>query len=184
MFSWLFPYGLRRIGASNISDKEHKRHLLMYHDKRFQMDINFPFVAFSHEQIKLSTTQSFLLVDQSRFDNISQRFMNINWTVMDELATKMKDGEHVVPKTDLEKNCFQLIKDLDAISGKMHGSTTSKKYMRSKIWSLINSPGAPSWYITLLPADIQHPICIYYAGSDKEFKLKIVPYDDRMRSVC
>jgi hypothetical protein len=65
MFPWLFSYGLRGIGASNISDKEHKRHLLMYHDKRFQIDINFPFVAFSHEQIKLSTTQSFLLVDQS-----------------------------------------------------------------------------------------------------------------------
>ena len=184
MFPWLFPYGLGGIGASSISDKEHKRHLLMYHDKRFQMDINFPFVAFSHEQMKSSTTQSFLLVDQSRFGDISQRFMNVNWSVVDELATKMKDGEHVTPKTDAEKSCFQLIKDLDAISGKMHGSTTSKKYMRSEIWSLINFLGAPSWYITLSPADIQHPICVYYSGTDEEFKPKVVPYDERMRSVC
>ena len=184
MFPWLFPYGLGGIGASSISDKEHKRHLLMYHDKRFQTDINFPFVAFSHEQMKCSTTQSFLLVDQGRFADVSQRFMNINWSVMDELTEKMKDGEHVTPNTDAEKNCFQLIRDLDAISGKMHGSTTSKKYMRSEIWSLINFLGAPSWYITLSPADIQHPICIYYAGTDQEFKPKIVPYDERMRSVC
>ena len=184
MFPWLFPYGLGGIGASSISDKEHKRHLLMYHDKRFQTDINFPFVAFSHEQMKFNTTQSFLLVDQSRFGDISQRFMNVNWSVMDELTTKMKDGEHVTPETDAEKSCFQLIKDLDAISGKMHGSTTSKKYMRSEIWSLISFLGAPSWYITLSPADIQHPICIYYAGTDEEFKPKIVPYDERMRSVC
>ena len=184
MFPWLFPYGLGGIGGSSISDKEHKRHLLMYHDKRFQTDINFPFVAFSHEQIKFSTTQSFLLVDQGRFGDVSQRFMNINWTVMDELATKMKDGEHVMPKTETEKNCFQLIRDLDAVSGKMHGSTTSKKYMRSEIWSLVNFLGAPSWYITLSPADIQHPICVYYAGTDEEFKPKIVPYDERMRSVC
>ena len=184
MFPWLFPYGLGGIGASSISDKEHKRHLLMYHDKRFQTDINFPFVSFSHEQIKCSTTQSFLLVDQSRFGDVSRRFMNINWSVMDELAVKMKDGEHVMPKNDAEKNCFQLIKDLDAISGKMHGSTTSKKYMRSEIWSLINFLGAPSWYITLSPADIQHPICLYYSGTDEEFKPKIVPYDERMRSVC
>ena len=88
MFPWLFPYGLGGIGGSSISDKEHKRHLLMYHDKRFQTDINFPFVAFSHEQMKFSTTQSFLLVDQKRFGNISQRFMNVNWSVMDELANK------------------------------------------------------------------------------------------------
>ena len=33
MFLWLFPYGLGSVGASNISHKEHKRHLLMYHDK-------------------------------------------------------------------------------------------------------------------------------------------------------
>ena len=33
MFPWLFPYGLGGIGTTNLSDKEHKRHLLMYHDK-------------------------------------------------------------------------------------------------------------------------------------------------------
>ncbi|KIM38063.1 hypothetical protein M413DRAFT_44421, partial [Hebeloma cylindrosporum] len=60
MFPWLFPYGLGGIGTTKLSDKEHKRHLLMYHDKRFQVDINFPFVAFSHEQVKASTSQSFL----------------------------------------------------------------------------------------------------------------------------
>ena len=55
MFPWLFPYGLGGIGTTKLSDKEHKRHLLMYHDKCFQVDISFPFVAFSHEQIKAST---------------------------------------------------------------------------------------------------------------------------------
>jgi hypothetical protein len=33
MFPWLFPYGLGGIEVSKISDKEQKRHLLMYHDK-------------------------------------------------------------------------------------------------------------------------------------------------------
>ena len=90
------------LGLSSISDKKHKRHLLIYHNKCFQTDINFTFVAFSHEQIKFSTTQSFSLADQSQFSDISKRFMNINWSVMDELTIKMKDG-------DSEKNCFQLI---------------------------------------------------------------------------
>jgi hypothetical protein len=35
----------------------------MYHDKRFQLDISFPFVAFSHEQIKSATTSGFLLAE-------------------------------------------------------------------------------------------------------------------------
>ena len=184
MFPWLFPYGLGGIGSANISDKEHKRHLLMYHDKRFQTDVNFPFVAFSHEQMKANSTQSYLLADQSRFKDISQRLMNIDWTTLDELTRRMEAGEHVAPKNEAEKSCFQIIHDLDAVSGKMHGSTTSKKYMRSEIWSLINYLGSPSWYITLSPADIQHPICIYFADTKEKFMPTLPAYDERARLVC
>ena len=66
----------------------------------------------------------------------------------------------------------------------MHGSTTSKKYMRNEIWSLINHLGAPSWYITLSPADIQHPICIYFAGTNERFSPDMPGYDDRAWMVC
>ena len=52
--------------------------------------------------------------------------------------------------------------------------------MHSEIWSLINFLGAPSWYITLSPADIQQPICVYYAGADEEFKPNIVSYNEQM----
>jgi hypothetical protein len=64
MFPWLFPYGLGGVGSvDRLSEKQHKKCLLMYHDKRFQTDPNFPFIAFSHEQIKASATKSFLLAD-------------------------------------------------------------------------------------------------------------------------
>jgi len=137
MFPWLFPYGLGRIGTTKLSDKEHKRHLLMYHDKRFQVDINFPFVAFSHEQTKASTTQSFLLVDQNRFGSITDRLLNLDQAVLTTIIEKMAQGEHIKPESNAEKACFQIIKDLDHVAGKVNGSTTSKKYMRNEIWSLI-----------------------------------------------
>ena len=41
LFPWLFPYGHGGIGSALLSDKEHKRHLLMYHDKCFQPDPAF-----------------------------------------------------------------------------------------------------------------------------------------------
>ncbi|KAF9035646.1 hypothetical protein BJ165DRAFT_1355639 [Panaeolus papilionaceus] len=71
MFPWLFPYGLGGLGLGTLTDTLHKHHLLMYHDLRFQLDIDFPFVAFSHEQIKSSTGRSFLLVNQSQFQDMS-----------------------------------------------------------------------------------------------------------------
>ena len=184
MFPWLFPYGLGGIGAASLSHKEHKRHLLMYHDKRFQVDVNFPFVAFSHEQMAANTTQSFLLVDQRRFGEISDRLMHIDWTALNDLTKRLEAGEHVSNQTDSEKQCFKLLHDLDAISGKMHGSTVSKKYMRSEIWSLTNHLGAPSWYITLSPADIQHPVCIYFADTKETFTPEMPGYDVRIRLVC
>ena len=125
----------------------------MYHDKRFQVDINFPFVAFSHAQTKSSTTQSFLLADQCCFGDIANRLLNVDQNVLTDLTEKLAKGEYIKPTTEAEKSCFQVIHDLDHVSGKMHGSTTSKNYMRNEIWSLINFIGAPYWYITLSPAD-------------------------------
>lgn len=68
-FPWLFPYGLGGIGSANdqnvnISDMMHKRRLLMYHDKRFQLDEYFPLVAFNQEQIKGGTTGGYLLTER------------------------------------------------------------------------------------------------------------------------
>ena len=42
--------------------------------------------------------------------------------------------------------------------------------MRNEIWSMISQLGAPSWFITLSPADSRHPICLYYADENIEFK--------------
>jgi hypothetical protein len=53
-----------------ISEKEHKHHLLMYHDRRFQLDLHFPMVAFKDAQIKQSKTGSDLLVDHKKFDKL------------------------------------------------------------------------------------------------------------------
>ncbi|PBK94440.1 hypothetical protein ARMGADRAFT_928020, partial [Armillaria gallica] len=72
MFPWLFPYGKGSIGSSCLSDNAHKRWLLMYHDKWFQCNVGFPFVAFSHKQVKASTTSGFLLADKDKFFEISE----------------------------------------------------------------------------------------------------------------
>jgi hypothetical protein len=110
--------------------------------------------------------------------------LNVDQNVLANLTEKLAKGEYIKPETEAEISCFQVIHDLDHVAGKMHGSTTSKKYMRNEIWSLINFIGAPYWYITLSPADIKHPICIYYADTNEEFKPEILPHDKRTCLVC
>ena len=183
LFPWLFPYGHGGIGSAKLSDKEHKRHLLMYHDKHFQQDPGFPFVAFSHEQIKASTTGGFLLAETNKFDSIAHRLLGVNQEVFSSIADRMSKGELVKPSNQEETDCFQLIRDLDHIGGKVSGSITSKKYMRNEIWSLIAQEGAPLWYITLSPADVKNPIALYYADHDVTFKPMIRTPEERYRLI-
>ncbi|KDQ25070.1 hypothetical protein PLEOSDRAFT_1015321, partial [Pleurotus ostreatus PC15] len=155
----------------------------MYHDKRFQTDIAFPFIAFSHEQVMASSTRSFLLASKRKFSDISQRILSLDSEVLSNMSMRMKSGESVTPDTEEEKKCFQIIKDIDHVAGGVKGSVTSKKYQRSEIWSLIYSVGSPIWYITLSPVDSKHPICIYYAGTDTVFTPEVKASDERLRIV-
>ena len=174
MFPWLFPYGLGGIGQkchfAKISEITQKRNLLMYHDKRFQTDFYFPMIAFNHEQLKAGVTGSFLLAKRKMWPNISSRLKTLNRDVLKHISDKLSDGAHFTPNTTEEKKCFQLLNDLDHVGGFVKGSITSKKHMRNEIWSMISQLGAPSWFITLSPADSRHPICLYYADKNIEFK--------------
>ena len=96
----------------------------------------------------------------------------------------MSKEDGVRAETDDEKKCFDIIRDLDHVQNEVKGSITSKKYMGNEIWSVVNHCGAPFWYITLSPADVKHPICLYYAGTSETFMPNIMPYDEQMRLVC
>jgi hypothetical protein len=85
---------------------------------------------------------------------------------------------------DKEKACYQLMLDLDHISNKVQGSMTNKKYMRNQIWSMTAFRGAPSWYITFSPADIKHPICLYYADTKEKFSPELRGSDERFRLIA
>jgi hypothetical protein len=141
-------------------------------------------VAFSHEQIKASTTGGFLLAETNRFDDIARRLLRVNQEVLSSIADRMSKGELVKPSNEEETDCFQVIRDLDHIGGKVSGSVTSKKYMRNEIWSLIAYEGAPLWYITLSPADVKNPIALYYAGCDVTFKPCIRAPEERYRLIA
>ena len=177
MMPWLFPYGLGGIGNSKIlgpmSSISQKKLLLMYHDKRFQTDPGFPLIAFNQEQIQDSSTAGFVTAEKPYFSEVARRLMTLDKSVLEDITSRMMKGERVKPETEAEKSCFKVLSDIDTVGGHVKGSLTSKKYMRNEGWSLISYIGAPSWFITLSPADINHPICIYFADKNIKFKPEI-----------
>ena len=183
MFPWLFPYGLGGISQPHLkfalSSKAHKKWLLMYHDKRFQKDLYFPMIAFNHEQMKSSSTRSFLLTKRRNFPSVAKQLLSLKPGVLEAISKRMASGEHVKPVTEDEKKCFAILDNIDLIGGSVKGSITSKKHMRNEIWSLVVFKGAPSWFITFSPADSKHPICLYYADKDIHFTHKLRSVTER-----
>jgi len=171
MFPWLFPYGLGGMGDNKgISDTAWMKARLMYHDKRFQLEGFFPLILNNHEQIRQATTGGFLMTNRKNFDKVVNRVMNIDKNCLLSLSERLNSGEYIIPKTEEEKICYDLINDLDHVSYNVNGSATSKKHMRNEIWSTISYLGAPSWFITFVPADNKNPICFYMADTQLEFK--------------
>src|SRR5215472_9143239 len=107
--------------------------------------------------------------------------MSFDQVVLERICAQLNKEEKVLPETQQENDCFQLLKDLDHVGGHVPGSVTQKKYMRNEIWSLISFVGAPSWFITFAPADNLHPISLYWADSKETFTVGIRDYNERYR---
>lgn len=133
IFPWLFPYGLGGLEnlniSRNLSSRAHKKHLLLYHDKRFQTDRYFPILSFNHEQVKDSTKAGYILTKQSKFERIKQRIMSMKPDILENLIARFEKGEHVQADTEDERNLFAILNDVDSISGQVDGSWASKKLM-------------------------------------------------------
>ncbi|KAA1478950.1 hypothetical protein DENSPDRAFT_788608, partial [Dentipellis sp. KUC8613] len=188
IFPWLFPYGLGGLengyGSVKVSEVQRKQALLMYHDKRFQMEPMFPLVAINHEQIKQSSLGGCLLAKKHNFDSITDRLMKVNKETLQSLLNRLAKGESIQPESEDEKMCYQIIHDLDHVAYRVPGSRTSRKYMRQEIWSLISYKGAPSWFITFAPVDWKHPIALYYADQDMTIYPKLYKKDDSIRLIA
>ncbi|KNZ82017.1 hypothetical protein J132_08905 [Termitomyces sp. J132] len=167
MFLWLFPYGLGGSGCGNseISVKAHKSRLLMYHDKQFQRDVEFPFAAFSHDQVQAATTGGFLAIEHNNFSQIAECIVSLNPNVLKNVAEWIAKGELVKLSTNEEHACFKAINDLDAVSGiSFHPSIPVSS---DKAYQLIaqNPVVSACFFHFMVTASIKHVLGV---GADRQ----------------
>ncbi|KAJ3532259.1 hypothetical protein NMY22_g7818 [Coprinellus aureogranulatus] len=188
MYPWLFPYGVGGIGNAHlrglVSEKRQKQWLLLYHDKRFQRDSRFVLVAFSHEQIKTGARSSYVLMQRRNFESLAAKLSHANPEVIRNITNRLLEGEKVVPVTEDEKFCFSLMDQIEHVGVSVPGSMAGRKRMRANLWSMITNKGSPSWFVTLSPVDINHPICLYWADRDLTFRPRLRTKNERMRLIA
>ena len=54
-------------------------------------------------------------------------------TEVRRLQSLLAERDKAIQEMKEEKECFQILKDIDHVSGRVQGSLTSKKYMRNEI---------------------------------------------------
>ncbi len=187
MFPWLFPYGYGGLGNDriklNLSDAVRKKNWLQYYDKRFQHDKIFALVAFNHQQIKKSSDGGYFLTLKKNFPTVIDRLTNISMSTLNSLIERTEKGR-VTPETDSEKECFRLLGDIEYVASNVDGSVSNRRRMRSEIQSLTCYLGAPSWFITFAPADVKHPIALYYASDNLTYYPSFLEKNERTRLIA
>ncbi|KAJ3521857.1 hypothetical protein NMY22_g12139 [Coprinellus aureogranulatus] len=164
IFPWLFPYGSGELGSARvhgiISERRHKKWLLLHHDKRFQVEARFVLIAFNHEQIKAGSTGSTVAAKRSNFHDIVSKVARLNPAVLRNISHRLQEGERVTPETQEEKDCFAVLDQVENISTNVFGSMAGKKMMRSELWSLVG------------PQEIRDKLM----SSNSEFTKEIIEY--------
>lgn len=193
MFPWLFPYGYGGFSNSFIKKRvgvmAHTKSLLLYHDRRFQTDEYFLFVAFNQEQIRSSTRGGYLVSRQKTFPLIAEQLNTLSIPVLERLVTRAENEHFLRPVQDdaEECACFSVLRTLEHVAGHVSGSPTQRKYQRNEIRSLVIRDGEPTIFVTFSPVDIKNPICMYFCGYPIDVlssRDALPSVQDRMRSVA
>ena len=163
-FPTLFPYGKGGFETERPVDVPYETHAkwsMLYADKRFRKDSQFPFQVFGICQ-KREVCRSAVL-QMKRTDFVRQ--INLISTITPDDLKKASQEE--TQKKRFSNPAVQALRSqLGAVRTRVKGTDESRQHVRSKIWgtNLVSNP--PTLWITINPADTQDPIAQVFAGAE------------------
>lgn len=163
-FPTLFPYGKGGFETERPIDVPYETHVkwsMLYADKRFRKDTQFPFQVFGICQKREVCRSAVLQMKRSHFT----RQINLILTLTPEDLIKASQEE--TRKVRFSNPAIQALRDqLGAVRTRVKGTDESRQHVRSKIWgtNLISNP--PTLWITINPADTQDPIAQVFTGAE------------------
>lgn len=163
-FPTLFPYGRGGFETNRPVDVPYEvqaKWAMMYADKRFRKDPQFPFQVFGVCQKREVCRSAVLQMKQTVFTQNA----NLISTIKPEDFIKASQEE--TKKVQFSNPAIRALrKQLTAVRTRVKGTNESRQQVRSKIWgtNLVYNP--PSLWITINPSDAQDPIAQVLAGAD------------------
>jgi hypothetical protein len=163
-FPTLFPYGKGGFETERPIDVPYETHAkwsMLYADKRFRKDHQFPFQIFGICQKRAVCRSAVLQMKRSEFT----RQINLISTLTPNDFKKASQEE--AQRIRFSNPAVQALRNqLAAVRTRVKGTDESRQHVRSKIWgtNLISNP--PTLWITINPADTQDPIAQVFAGAE------------------
>ena len=162
-FPVLFPFGCGGFESKHtiLGLQEHVRWALRYHDKRFRLHPNFPFVAFSILQRREALLSARIQMRRSDFQREAALLQLISREKMQKAAEEESKGQ---PISDPAIKALQ--KHMHAVAGRVKATDASRIRLRSMMWSMSYALNPPNMWITINPDDINNPIVQLLTGAD------------------
>ncbi|KAJ3832284.1 hypothetical protein F5878DRAFT_508267, partial [Lentinula raphanica] len=99
-----------------------------------------------------------LKVKRANFANVASTFAMVSADTIHTVSQRMAAGDCTTFNSSEELQVLNLMRQINAINSHVPGSTSGKVEMRNEIRALTIEKGAPSFYITINPADVYNPI--------------------------
>ena len=163
-FPTLFPYGKGGFEIERpveVPYEIHAKWAMLYADKRFRKDTQFPFQIFGICQ-KREVCRSAVL--QMKRTDFAQHINLISTLTPDDLRKASLEETQRIRFTNPAVQALR--NQLAAVRTRVKGTDESRQHVRSKIWgtNLLSNP--PTLWITINPADTQDPIAQVFAGAE------------------
>ena len=110
-----------------------------------------------------------LKVKRNSFDHFASEFNGVSSQSIRNVCERLAAGSATQNHSNMsqeEQRVLKLMKEVNAITSNVPGSSASRVAMRNEIRSLIMEKGLPSFYITLNFADVYNPLVKFLAGTD------------------
>ena len=181
-FPTLFPYG-KGGNDGSISMESWSKHLLLHRDSRFRLHYSFMFVLYSIITVqKVCRQTKYTIAYRSKGCSVLPTLSP------QELRDTIKSMSDKSSYQSLPPRLQTLMAELRAVGSSVEGSDFLKGSLRHNINALMLSIGQPTFFVTINPADLHHPVLLHFADQsinlDDPFSINWLNKQDRCKLVA
>ncbi|KAF8347115.1 hypothetical protein F5887DRAFT_841134, partial [Amanita rubescens] len=96
-------------------------------------------------------------VSRASFQSKARTYARLQVDAIQRVSERVESGQFNFQQQD-EKDVCDLMRDVHTINSSVDGSAAARLKMRNEIRAMITSLGAPSFFITINPADVFSPV--------------------------